>query len=90
MRRLSLAIALISISACSVGPDIEGSLTLGLMPGTDSNATTDPTTGASEGSADGASSDDAPDPPTCSDGAQGEDETDVDCGGGHGASRERM
>lgn len=81
MKRLPLAIALLSTSACFDPAEPSTSITAGLQPVTDTDPTPEPTTGASEGSADGVSSDDAPAPATCSDGAQGEDETDVDCGG---------
>jgi hypothetical protein len=80
MKRLLCASSLLLASACFSPPDVSESLSAGLMPvGTDS-VTTDPT----GGSVDGASSEDTAVPATCSDGVQGEDETDVDCGGSCG------
>jgi len=82
MKRSILAVALLSSSACFDPPDISESLSPGLMPTTGMDTTTtQPPDGTADDTADGASSDDTPAPLTCSDGVQGEDETDVDCGG---------
>jgi hypothetical protein len=78
MARRLLATALLLASACISTGEISDSLSSGLMPGTGSDPTTAATT---DGTADDASSGDTAVPPTCSDGVQGEDETDVDCGG---------
>jgi hypothetical protein len=87
MKRLPCTSALLLASACFAPPDVSESLSAGLMPVTSADPATDsdPTSGdPTEGSADGPSSGDTPVPPTCTDGAQGEDETDVDCGGSCG------
>ena len=76
MKRPSLAVVLVSLSACFDPADVSESLSAGLTPVT-SGPTPEPTT--SGGSADESSTGEVP--PTCSDGVQGEDETDVDCGG---------
>jgi hypothetical protein len=82
MTRPWLVPALLLTSACFSPGDIDETLSPGLMPPAETG-TPEPSTGegsTGEGSADG-SSDDTPAPPTCTDGMQGEDETDVDCGG---------
>lgn len=76
MKRLLCASSLLLASACFNPPDVADPTTMG-TPGTD----TDPTTGMTTVPADGASSSDGMETPTCTDAAQNGDETDVDCGG---------
>jgi hypothetical protein len=73
MKRLPWTISLMLASACFNPPAVETTTTTG--PSTDSD------TGTTEVPADDTSMGDTGSPPPCTDGIQGGDETDVDCGG---------
>jgi hypothetical protein len=77
MKRLPLAIALISTSACFNPPAVSDPTTAGATDTDPSPTTTDTTVSM----VDDSSSSDGTEPPTCTDAARNGDETDVDCGG---------